>query len=70
MRNFWWFENTLFVDDLGSAAHRTTVLLSECDDYTPSQLIRDRLTPALSDKLRLVRDRGDGKARSWRARGS
>ncbi|KAJ8606804.1 hypothetical protein CTAYLR_010612 [Chrysophaeum taylorii] len=41
MRNFWWFENTIFVRDLKDTS--TIVFLSEKDEVVPSSLIRQRL---------------------------
>mmetsp|Transcript_16334 Transcript_16334/g.21351 ORF Transcript_16334/g.21351 Transcript_16334/m.21351 type:complete len:487 (+) Transcript_16334:192-1652(+) len=43
MRSFWWQENSLFLSDLASLEHSPLVLLSECDEYCPSSLIRERL---------------------------
>jgi len=43
MRHFWWFENTLFLQDLHGLNHAPLLLLSEHDEYTPSDLIRRRL---------------------------
>ena len=43
MRHFWWFENTIFIQDLHRLNHPPLLLLSAEDEYTPSVLIRDRL---------------------------
>ena len=43
MRHFWWFESTIFLEDLHNLPQPILLILSEFDEYTPSFKILNRL---------------------------